>query len=199
MKRLGFTLIELLVVIAIIAILAAILFPVFSQARAKAYQATCTSNMRNVSMAFAQYSNDYDERYPPFEMWGGWTGCAGVRYAGGDTFEIVSGTISEACDPFQRWAHRIQPYMRNTNIFSDPAGGTEVIRVEDWFTGGCKQAFRSVLGGPALIGWCWSWHPIFMKIRFSYGYNQLLAAHTGNAGNLAKLQRPASILLIADA
>ena len=199
-KMVGFTLIELLVVIAIIAILAAILFPVFSQARAKAYQGTCTSNMRNISMAFAQYSNDYDERYPPFEMWGGWTGCSGVRYAGGDTFEIVSGTVSEACDPFQRWAHRLQPYMRNVNIFSDPAGGTDVIRVEDWFTGGCKQAFAPYLpGNRALIAWCWSWHPIFTKILFSYGYNQLLAAHTGNAGNLAKVQRPASILLIADA
>jgi prepilin-type N-terminal cleavage/methylation domain-containing protein len=53
-KRFGFTLIELLVVIAIIAILAAILFPVFSQAREKARQITCTSNERNISMAIAQ-------------------------------------------------------------------------------------------------------------------------------------------------
>jgi prepilin-type N-terminal cleavage/methylation domain-containing protein/prepilin-type processing-associated H-X9-DG protein len=57
----GFTLIELLVVIAIIAILAAILFPVFAQAREKARQATCLSNLRNVAMAQAQYAQDYDE------------------------------------------------------------------------------------------------------------------------------------------
>jgi prepilin-type N-terminal cleavage/methylation domain-containing protein len=56
--RVGFTLIELLVVIAIIAILAAILFPVFSQAREKARQAVCTSNLRNIGMAAVQYTQD---------------------------------------------------------------------------------------------------------------------------------------------
>ncbi len=61
--RVGFTLIELLVVIAIIAILAAILFPVFSQAREKARQSTCNSNSRNIGMAAAQYVQDYDEQF----------------------------------------------------------------------------------------------------------------------------------------
>jgi prepilin-type N-terminal cleavage/methylation domain-containing protein len=60
----GFTLIELLVVIAIIAILAAILFPVFSQARAKAYQATCLNNTRQIAMAVAMYTQDRDEILP---------------------------------------------------------------------------------------------------------------------------------------
>ncbi len=198
MRRRGFTLIELLVVIAIIAILAAILFPVFSQAREKGRQAQCTSNVRNITMAMMQYANDYDERFSPFEMWGGFTGCRDVVWAGGTTFRVGTG-ISEACDPFQRWAHRIQPYMRNVQIFSDPSGGTETIRYEGWFTGGCKQAFGPFLpGGRALIGWCWSWHPMFNGILFSYGYNQFLAAHAGNAGNLAKINRPASVLLFAD-
>lgn len=57
----GFTLIELLVVIAIIAILAAILFPVFAQAREKARQATCISNQKQLGLAFLQYEQDYDE------------------------------------------------------------------------------------------------------------------------------------------
>lgn len=62
--RRGFTLIELLVVIAIIAILAAILFPVFAKVREKARQITCTSNMRQIGLAMMQYVQDYDETYP---------------------------------------------------------------------------------------------------------------------------------------
>lgn len=67
--RRGFTLIELLVVIAIIAILAAILFPVFARARDKARQATCLSNLRQMGVAFVMYSSDYDETYPIVPNW----------------------------------------------------------------------------------------------------------------------------------
>src|SRR5512142_213972 len=63
-NRTGFTLIELLVVIAIIAILAAILFPVFAKAREKARQASCLSNMRQICTAFLSYVQDYDELSP---------------------------------------------------------------------------------------------------------------------------------------
>ena len=62
MKR-GFTLIELLVVIAIIAILAAILFPVFAKAREKARAASCLSNMKQLAIGISMYVQDYDERY----------------------------------------------------------------------------------------------------------------------------------------
>jgi prepilin-type N-terminal cleavage/methylation domain-containing protein/prepilin-type processing-associated H-X9-DG protein len=62
--RRGFTLIELLVVIAIIAILAAILFPVFAQARAKARQATCVSNLKQLGNAMLMYVQDFDETFP---------------------------------------------------------------------------------------------------------------------------------------
>ncbi len=85
--RSGFTLIELLVVIAIIAILAAILFPVFAQAREKARQISCLSNLKQIGLAFLMYTQDYDETFPsttqanggcaPLSDWwgagGGWT------------------------------------------------------------------------------------------------------------------------------
>src|SRR5690242_4835664 len=63
----AFTLIELLVVIAIIAILAAILFPVFAQAREKARHASCISNLKQIGMAALMYGQDYDESYPMLE------------------------------------------------------------------------------------------------------------------------------------
>jgi prepilin-type N-terminal cleavage/methylation domain-containing protein len=81
--RVGFTLIELLVVIAIIAILAAILFPVFAQAREKARQTTCTSNVKNLGVAVMMYVQDYDETYPP--LW----------YAAGDG----------------HWPNTVRPYI----------------------------------------------------------------------------------------
>ncbi len=72
--RKGFTLIELLVVIAIIAILAAILFPVFAKAREKARQTSCLSNMKQIGLASMMYAQDYDERLPgscgPRTDWG---------------------------------------------------------------------------------------------------------------------------------
>lgn len=69
MKPYGFTLIELLVVIAIIAILAAILFPVFSKAREKAMQSSCISNQKNLALAFMVWSQDHDEKLPAKENW----------------------------------------------------------------------------------------------------------------------------------
>jgi len=64
MGRYGFTLIELLVVIAIIAILAAILFPVFEMAKAKAQQSSCLNNMKQIGMGVLMYAHDWDQTFP---------------------------------------------------------------------------------------------------------------------------------------
>ena len=71
-RRKGFTLIELLVVIAIIAILAAILFPVFARARENARRASCQSNLKQIGLGILQYKQDYDERYPAATVNIGW-------------------------------------------------------------------------------------------------------------------------------
>ncbi|MDD2486051.1 MAG: prepilin-type N-terminal cleavage/methylation domain-containing protein [bacterium] len=89
-KQRGFTLIELLVVIAIIAILAAILFPVFGRARESARSANCISNLKQLGLSFNMYIQDYDEQFPPQQLEGTeiyWTGMlVKGKYAEGGIF-----------------------------------------------------------------------------------------------------------------
>src|SRR5438132_8381844 len=80
--RPAFTLIELLVVIAIIAILAAILFPVFAQAREKARQASCLSNLKQIGLGVMMYAQDYDEAYPSASLQGDKNGVTSWEAAG---------------------------------------------------------------------------------------------------------------------
>ncbi|RYF63895.1 MAG: DUF1559 domain-containing protein [Cytophagaceae bacterium] len=96
----GFTLIELLVVIAIIAILAAILFPVFAQAREKARQTSCLSNHKQIGTGLMMYVQDYDETYP----------CVNRGLITGN---IVAYWLS--------WTTQIQPYIKNTGVFQCPS------------------------------------------------------------------------------
>ncbi len=89
-KHRGFTLIELLVVIAIIAILAAILFPVFNRAREKAHQTTCTSNQRQLAASFQMYAQDHEETLPPAD---GWMKAIGVNDQ--KVFQCPSQTVND--------------------------------------------------------------------------------------------------------
>lgn len=103
----GFTLIELLVVIAIIAILAAILFPVFARARENARRSSCQSNLKQIALGFAQYTQDYDEFYP----WGWDRTTAPGTWPGYNT---------SASEPVL-WPAKLQPYLKSKQIFKCPS------------------------------------------------------------------------------
>ena len=100
-KTSAFTLIELLVVIAIIAILAAILFPVFARARENARRSSCTSNLKQIALGVKQYTQDYDERFP-----------------------LATTEVPIASVPAQGpmgWADAIQPYLKSRQIYQCPS------------------------------------------------------------------------------
>jgi len=122
--RVGFTLIELLVVIAIIAILAAILFPVFSQAREKARQSTCNSNSRNIGMAAAQYVQDYDEQF--MELYrrheGGTAAFGRLAFIRGKVDLALVTEIPIVTVGGQRPFLLASVYSRNNQIFACPSG-----------------------------------------------------------------------------
>ena len=96
-NRQAFTLIELLVVIAIIAILAAILFPVFARARENARRSSCLSNTKQLGLAALQYTQDYDEKLPP---------------------------SYDAGSPTKIWAQLIEPYIKSRQVFFCPSDST---------------------------------------------------------------------------
>jgi len=118
-RRGGFTLIELLVVIAIIAILAAILFPVFAQAREKARAASCMSNNKQIALSFSMYKQDYDETYPP-------------------AVDTVSGLW---------WEQMVSPYIKSTNvggILTCPSGASRAWAYSmNWSMSGASDATAS--------------------------------------------------------
>ena len=132
MKRTGFTLIELLVVIAIIAILAAILFPVFARAREKARQSSCLSNIKQIMLAVLMYAQDYDEKLVPGSQ---------LRSVGD-------------------WYNALTPYTKNMGIWTCPSCKEQEVATYSKFLGygwnyqefGYRYNEGEV--NPELYGWC---------------------------------------------
>lgn len=118
--RKGFTLIELLVVIAIIAILAAMLFPVFAKAREKARQTACLAHLKQIGTAVLMYAQDYDEMYP-------------INYQ-----DAASGPGTAAQIPLT-WPNRLMPYIKNSQVYRCPSDG----RTPNVDFPGCRPILQS--------------------------------------------------------
>jgi prepilin-type N-terminal cleavage/methylation domain-containing protein/prepilin-type processing-associated H-X9-DG protein len=130
----AFTLIELLVVIAIIAILAAILFPVFGRARENARRSSCQSNMKQLGIAIMQYTQDYDETYM-------FAANAGRVYDG------VAKTYANGA---RYWTREVYPYLKSSQVFQCPSATDNVVDMDvtslAHITGGSRIAMNNDFG-----------------------------------------------------
>jgi len=144
-KASGFTLIELLVVIAIIAILAAILFPVFAQARESARLTSCLSNMKEHGLAWNMYAQDYDETFslsrtfslnlPPEVGGAGGGGC----------------DCDALCTTNKTWKQTTYPYIKNYGIFRCPSNPNNDVATEDM-----DKNFKVSYASNGVVNWGWN-------------------------------------------
>jgi prepilin-type N-terminal cleavage/methylation domain-containing protein/prepilin-type processing-associated H-X9-DG protein len=172
-KRSGFTLIELLVVIAIIAILAAILFPVFAQAREKARQVSCLSNMKQIMTGQLMYVQDYDETFPLSRV--NTKSANSSDYIGQGASTCAGGNSDP--NPSYTWRAAVQPYIKSAQVFACPSNEQSEATVE-----GCKE-FQ-------------------LGIHRSYAWNGNVFNVSNNGQSvgitLAALTRPSNVLLLLE-
>lgn len=180
----GFTLIELLVVIAIIAILAAILFPVFAQAREKARSISCLSNEKELGLAITAYHTDYDEQliknFYGFPVSGNW------------------GDPQDWAGTFYNWRAAVQPYLKNINIFACPS--SVFTNTSFWYWSVDNQ---NITGVAQYINWTPSSYAVNDQvIGFANGED---GGYTGTIQNcpdglnsLAEINDPADTVMVTD-
>lgn len=170
MSKKAFTLIELLVVIAVIAILAAILFPVFAQAREKARQTTCLSNLKQLSLAFKQYQVDYDDNYP--------RGAVTVPEATPITCASpVQANGGNSCNVM--WSQQLYPYTKSNDILLCPDDISKNV------TGNIAPDVATAGSPTAAVG------GYTAPKHTSYLYNYFVGTH-------AKFPQPATTALLVD-
>jgi prepilin-type N-terminal cleavage/methylation domain-containing protein/prepilin-type processing-associated H-X9-DG protein len=177
--RRGFTLIELLVVIAIIAILAAILFPVFAQARAAARKTSCLSNLKQLGTGMMMYTQDYDEKFPSWN-WG---------------FFCNGGNAGQARDSSAFWTAAILPYVKNTGVYRCP---DDILTWNDaWANCSDDQGKKDPFGPYRPNGTICNFWETCNQNYVSYAMSEDLLG--GNPTNkLAALQTPANWMMLTD-
>ncbi len=173
-NRAAFTLIELLVVIAIIALLAAILFPVFGRARENARRSTCQSNLKQIGLGFAQYNQDYDERLPP-------------------------ATASGTCDSQapSTWTTALSPYVSKV-VTNTATNGTSVYACPSDVTPRTSSGPRSTYSVPLSNNYNYIYGPIYNTVTGLSSYDGTQGCNVYRGRHLVMVPIPAETLLVAE-